>query len=118
MALPVVHQTGQRLLLVVAEMKPAPEPPRLDRLLRLPVPECLRDRDLPRREDRFAVHRLVVREDGIPLLRVGQPGPEPRLLGRLPEPVRIGMRAVRWRVSDLDEWAAGRPVAHGELGRQ
>ena len=38
MALPVVHQTGQRLLFVVAEMKPAPEPPRLDRLLRLPVP--------------------------------------------------------------------------------
>lgn len=38
--------------------------------------------------------------------------------GRFPEPVRIGKRAVRWRVSDLDEWAAGRPVAHGELGRQ
>ena len=38
--------------------------------------------------------------------------------GRFPEPVRIGKRAVRWRVSDLEEWAAGRPVAHGELGRQ
>ena len=38
--------------------------------------------------------------------------------GRFPERVRIGMRAVRWRVSDLDEWAAGRPVAHGELGHQ
>ena len=38
--------------------------------------------------------------------------------GRFPEPVRIGMRAVRWRVSDLDEWAAGRPVAHGEIGHQ
>ncbi len=23
-----------------------------------------------------------------------------------------------WRVSDLDEWAAGRPVVHEELGRQ
>ena len=38
--------------------------------------------------------------------------------GRFPEPVRIGMRAVRWRVSDLDEWAAGRPVSHGEIGHQ
>ena len=23
-----------------------------------------------------------------------------------------------WRVSDLDEWAASRPVSHEELGRQ
>ena len=38
--------------------------------------------------------------------------------GRFPEPVRIGKRAVRWRVSDLDEWAARRPVAHGELGQR
>ena len=36
--------------------------------------------------------------------------------GRFPEPVRISERAVRWRVIDLDEWAAGRPVAHGEIG--
>ena len=36
--------------------------------------------------------------------------------GRLPEPVRLGKRAVRWRVADLDEWAADRPVAHGESG--
>ena len=36
--------------------------------------------------------------------------------GRFPEPVRIGKRAVRWRVTDLDEWAADRPVAHGEIG--
>ena len=36
--------------------------------------------------------------------------------GRFPEPVRIGKRAVRWKVVDLDEWAAGRPVAHGEIG--
>ena len=28
--------------------------------------------------------------------------------GRFPEPVRIGKRAVRWRVLDLDEWAASR----------
>ena len=37
--------------------------------------------------------------------------------GRFPEPVRIGKRAVRWRVSDLDEWAAERPLAQGEIGR-
>ena len=36
--------------------------------------------------------------------------------GRFPEPVRIGKRAVRWKVVDLDPWAAGRPVAHGEIG--
>ena len=38
--------------------------------------------------------------------------------GRFPEPVRIGKRAVRWRVADLDEWAAGRPVAQGEIGQR
>ena len=37
--------------------------------------------------------------------------------GGFPEPVRIGKRAVRRRVSDLNEWAAGRPVAHGEIGQ-
>lgn len=34
--------------------------------------------------------------------------------GRFPEPVKIGKRSVRWRVVDLDEWAAGRPVSHGD----
>ena len=38
--------------------------------------------------------------------------------GRFPEPVRIGKRAVRWKAVDLDEWAAGRPVAHGEIGHR
>ena len=38
--------------------------------------------------------------------------------GRFPEPVKIGKRAVRWKVVDLDEWAAGRPVAHGEIGHR
>ena len=38
--------------------------------------------------------------------------------GRFPEPVKIGKRAVRWRVIDLDEWARDRPVAHGEAGRR
>ena len=36
--------------------------------------------------------------------------------GRFPEPVKIGKCAVRWRVMDLDEWAADRPVSHGEVG--
>ena len=36
--------------------------------------------------------------------------------GRFPKPVRIGKRGVRWRVAELDEWAADRPVAHGEIG--
>ena len=35
---------------------------------------------------------------------------------RFPEPVKIGQRAVRWRVSDLDKWDRNRPVAHGEVG--
>ena len=34
--------------------------------------------------------------------------------GRFPEPVRIGTRAVRWRVADLKEWEERRPVAHGD----
>lgn len=38
--------------------------------------------------------------------------------GRFPEPVKIGERAVRWRVSDLDEWAESRPVAQGEIGHR
>ena len=36
--------------------------------------------------------------------------------GRFPEPVKIGKRSVRWRVVDLDEWAADRPLSHGEGG--
>ena len=36
--------------------------------------------------------------------------------GRFPEPIRISVRAVRWRVIDLDKWARDRPVAHGETG--
>ena len=36
--------------------------------------------------------------------------------GRFPEPVRIGKRAVRWRVADLNEWLSDRPLAEGDLG--
>ena len=37
--------------------------------------------------------------------------------GRFHEPVRMGKRAVTWRVLDLDKWAADRLVSHGEVGR-
>ena len=55
----------------------------------------------------FAAYMATDRKDEALWLRFG-----------LPEPVRIGMRAVRWRVSDLDIWAAERPVAGGEVGRR
>ena len=64
-------------------------------------------RELLRREDveeRFGVSRSWIYSE----MRAG----------RFPEPVRIGPRSVRWRVSDLDEWSDGRPVAHGESGRR
>ena len=35
--------------------------------------------------------------------------------GRFPEPVKIGRRAVRWRVADLNEWLSDRPLAEGDL---
>ena len=38
--------------------------------------------------------------------------------GRFPEPIKISLRAVRWRVVDLDKWARERPVAHGEIGQR
>jgi len=31
--------------------------------------------------------------------------------GEFPRPIRIGRRAVAWRVSDLDRWQAERPPA-------
>jgi len=30
--------------------------------------------------------------------------------GLFPSPVRIGRRAVAWRETDVDAWAAGRPI--------
>ncbi|MCY3770830.1 MAG: AlpA family phage regulatory protein [Gemmatimonadetes bacterium] len=35
--------------------------------------------------------------------------------GRFPEPIRIGLRAVRWKESEIDEYLANRPRAVGEL---
>lgn len=34
--------------------------------------------------------------------------------GHFPEPIRIGVRAVRWRVDELDNWLSSRPRATGE----
>ena len=31
---------------------------------------------------------------------------------KFPCPVRVGERAVAWRMSDIDTWSEGRPAAH------
>ncbi len=31
---------------------------------------------------------------------------------RFPRPVRIGQRAVAWRLSDLETWSEARPASH------
>lgn len=36
--------------------------------------------------------------------------------GLFPEPIKIGMRAVRWPASTIDDFLAGRPRASGEGG--
>ena len=39
--------------------------------------------------------------------------------GMFPEPIRVGVRAVRWPSSEIDAWLASRPRATGEsLGRE
>ena len=35
-------------------------------------------------------------------------------LGRFPEPLRIGDRAVRWPASEIDRWLESRPRATGQ----
>ena len=39
-------------------------------------------------------------------------------LGRFPEPLRIGDRAVRWSEAELSTWLASRPKATGEASAQ
>ncbi len=34
--------------------------------------------------------------------------------GEFPEPVRVGVRAVRWREAEIDEWLASRPRSSGD----
>ncbi len=29
--------------------------------------------------------------------------------GRFPRPVRVGLRAVRWHLNEVEEWIAARP---------
>ncbi len=36
--------------------------------------------------------------------------------GDLPQPVRIGKRAVAWRLSELQDWISSRPTAGSRLG--
>ena len=39
--------------------------------------------------------------------------------GLFPEPIRVGIRAVRWPSSEVDAWLASRPRATGEsFGRE
>ena len=35
--------------------------------------------------------------------------------GRFPEPIRVGLRAVRWKESEIEEYLSNRPRAEGEL---
>ena len=34
--------------------------------------------------------------------------------GQFPSPVRVGMRAVRWKSSEIDEYLESRPRAQGD----
>ena len=36
-------------------------------------------------------------------------------LGRFPEPVRVGLKAVRWKSDEIDQFLNGRPRAEGEV---
>lgn len=35
--------------------------------------------------------------------------------GTFPEPFRVGVRAVRWRQSEIEQWLASLPRASGDL---
>ena len=36
--------------------------------------------------------------------------------GRFPRPMKLGLKSVRWRVSDIDAWLQSLPKSHGDLG--
>ena len=38
--------------------------------------------------------------------------------GKFPAPLRIGMRAVRWKESEIDDFLSTRPRADGEVSRK
>ena len=35
--------------------------------------------------------------------------------GRFPAPLKVGVKAVRWRSSEVEEWLNSRPRAEGDL---
>ena len=37
--------------------------------------------------------------------------------GDFPEPIQVGTRAVRWRLSEIQEWLESRPRASGQKAR-
>ena len=37
--------------------------------------------------------------------------------GRFPLPLKIGVKAIRWRAVEIDEWLESRPRATGDLGK-
>ena len=34
--------------------------------------------------------------------------------GRFPEPLRVGPKSVRWRLSEIEAWIASLPRSHGD----
>ena len=36
--------------------------------------------------------------------------------GDFPRPIRVGPRAVRWRLRDIEQWIAERPLTTGRVG--
>ena len=38
--------------------------------------------------------------------------------GEIPEPIKVGPRAVRWLESEIDSWLAGRPRSRGDRGHR
>lgn len=60
--------------------------------------------------------RLLTRQEVQDKCRIGRSSIY-RLMrgGRFPEPIRVGMRAVRWKESEIDKYLSNRPRAGGEL---
>ena len=38
--------------------------------------------------------------------------------GQFPLPLKVGVKAIRWRAVEIDEWLASRPRATGDLGKK
>ena len=63
-------------------------------------------------------NRLITRKEVELRCRIGRSSIY-RLMraGRFPLPIRIGLRAVRWRESEIDDFIATRPLASGEMSQ-